>query len=31
MKILKNDRDAVLDGLINDASRIKEEYESRSG
>lgn len=29
--MLKNDRDAVLDGLIQDANRIKEEYESRSG
>lgn len=31
MKILKNDRDGVLDGIINDAIRIKEEFESRSG
>lgn len=31
MKNLKNDRDGVLDGIINDAIRIKEEFESRSG
>jgi len=31
MKNLKSDRDSVLDGIINDAIRIKEEFESRSG